>query len=332
MATVSEQANSVADNRRLGWVRLYRSFFTSEHYRGVKPEWRDCAMALIAFASYDSERRTIKGKIYDVTRGTLVGSRRYLADLCDVSEQCLRSALKFYEKLGFWTVKSTSDIHTITITNYDAYQSDSTQANQQLTSVQPAANQQLTQIKEIKNIRKNKSRDAASSEEQEKPPAEDPGSNLLEMPPPAPAQTEPKTGEVINRPRWLVDELYLEFVEEWKKAQPNVLEEDFTEAYFSFSKLDPSQKLKGIEGVRRRIAAGQFDPARPQMCGKPANYWRKEYKRDIPLPEDKHKEHVLSPEERQQSEAKLAAMKRMLAARTDHLIAQESTYEQSKAS
>ena len=137
-----------------GWIKL--------SYKLLEWEWYgDTNMVrlflhLLLKANYKPVRR--EGVTFG--RGVVVTSREELHRETGISPQSIRTCLKRLKSTNEITIKSTKKGTTITITNYDRYQSPGTNSNQEvnqeanrvLTNSQPTANQQLTNSKEYNNI------------------------------------------------------------------------------------------------------------------------------------------------------------------------------------
>lgn len=88
----------------------------------------------------------------DVKRGQIITSRSALSKELNLSEQIVRTCLGKLTSTGYINQQTTNKHTIITICDYDSWQqsakTNNQQANQQITSNQPATNQDL--IKEIK--------------------------------------------------------------------------------------------------------------------------------------------------------------------------------------
>lgn len=99
-----------------------------------------------------------------IKRGSRATSRSSLANELNMSEQCVRTAIKHLELTGEITSKSTSKYSVFTIVNYDKYQTnqqtEQPTINQQLTIEQPATNHNGTKNnkanKDNKEIKRDK--------------------------------------------------------------------------------------------------------------------------------------------------------------------------------
>jgi hypothetical protein len=120
-----------------------------------------------AFAHYCMKMAYWKpGKIYwqgkekELQPGQFYTGRIKLSKETGISQQSIRSAIKFLTNVKFLTSESTNKGSIITILNYEYYQSgednqpaDQPVSNQQPTSNQPATNQQVTTDEEVKKLR-----------------------------------------------------------------------------------------------------------------------------------------------------------------------------------
>jgi hypothetical protein len=151
-----------------GYIKLHRKILDWEWYSNSKMV--HLFLHLLISASHKS---TVFRGIH-LKRGQLVTGRFLLTKQTCISEQTIRTYLKWLKSTNEITIKSTNKFSIITICNYDRYNLETTeanqqinqQANQQLTSNQPATNQQLTTIKNVKNAKnvKNVKKRALESE------------------------------------------------------------------------------------------------------------------------------------------------------------------------
>jgi len=91
-----------------------------------------------------------------IQRGDLATSYSNLAKELDMSIQNVRTALEHLKLTSEVTIKSHNKYTIITISNYDKYQCDNTQANKQVTNNQQTTNKQLTTTKEYKEYKNDK--------------------------------------------------------------------------------------------------------------------------------------------------------------------------------
>ena len=137
-----------------GWVCFYRKIAKWEWY--TTPSMLHLFFHLIVMANHDDG----SWQGFKVKRGQLITGRKSLSDATGISEQSIRTCLTRLERTGEITQKSTNRFSIITLCHYNDYQDKKENANQQLTSNQPATNQQLTTnnnennvtIKQIKDV------------------------------------------------------------------------------------------------------------------------------------------------------------------------------------
>ena len=155
-------------NDNNSWIKLYRKF---EEW-----EWFHISEMVHLFINLlikaNNKDRKWRGIL--IKRGQLITGRIQLSQDTGISEQSIRTYLERLKSTSEITIKSTNKFSIITICNYDRYNLETTeanqqinqQANQQLTSNQPATNQQLTTIKNVKNAKnvKNVKKRALESE------------------------------------------------------------------------------------------------------------------------------------------------------------------------
>lgn len=122
------------------WIKLSSRMIDWEWYRDQNTK------ALFIHCLLKANWKDGKFEGHDIPRGSFVTGRKKLAQELGLSEQEIRTALKHLISTNELTIKKTNKFSIISIVNYEMYQ----QANQQLTSNQPATNQQLTTIEEEK--------------------------------------------------------------------------------------------------------------------------------------------------------------------------------------
>lgn len=106
--------------------------------------WSYCILK----ASYQEHDVIIGTQTVHLIPGQFIFGRKKAAEDLDLSEQEVRTILKYLEKSENLTIKSTNKFSIITIVNWNTYQGGGFEINQQinqpLTSNQPATNQPLT--------------------------------------------------------------------------------------------------------------------------------------------------------------------------------------------
>lgn len=129
-----------------GWIKIYRKI-TDWQWFDV-PEMVALWVHLLINANL--EEREWRG--VTIPRGSLVTSRKALAEESGLSEQQVRTCLSRLISTNEITIESTNKFTIITITNFDSYQprKEDNQPAQQPTT-QPTINQQSTTTKEYKN-------------------------------------------------------------------------------------------------------------------------------------------------------------------------------------
>ena len=158
-----------------GYVKLWRGIQDSAIITNPT------ALQLFIYFLTDASRtkRTFNsgGKIVTLHPGQLIIGRKIMAKALRLSEQKIRTGIKFLEKLGTITRNSTNKYTLVTLVKWHVYQNEQEETNQQVTSNQPAGNQQLTTTQDIKKLKKKEER-----EEIPLPPLESPESSKLSKP------------------------------------------------------------------------------------------------------------------------------------------------------
>ncbi|MGY3856151.1 conserved phage C-terminal domain-containing protein [Aeromonas intestinalis] len=114
---------NVDDNRRSGYVLLFKSMKDSPFYKD--PSRKALWIHLLIEAVHELTESTFNGNRLTLTRGQVVGSARYLGEACGVSEDSARRSLDAFEREGMITrisKQGTKGYTLITILNYDPYQ------------------------------------------------------------------------------------------------------------------------------------------------------------------------------------------------------------------
>ncbi|WP_322861893.1 hypothetical protein [Aeromonas allosaccharophila] len=128
LATSSEPAPvqrgcNVTDNRRSGFVLLYKSIKDTPFYRD--PSRKALWLHLLIEAAHERTEAAFNGNRLVLSRGQVVGSARSLGEACGVSEDSARRSLDVFEQEGMITRTSKQGIRgytLITVLNYDPYQ------------------------------------------------------------------------------------------------------------------------------------------------------------------------------------------------------------------
>lgn len=143
-----------------GFICSWRKSFDSDVTRNVNVWyfWSWC----LHRACYQEQKAIMNFQEIILQPGQLIFGRKKAAEDMPLSEQEIRTCIRFLEKIGNLTIKSTNRYSIITITNWAIYQDKDQRINQhinqQLASKQPATNQQLTtynkdkQLEQLKTI------------------------------------------------------------------------------------------------------------------------------------------------------------------------------------
>lgn len=121
-ALVSRGCN-VADNRRSGFVLLYKSLKEVPFYRD--PVRKALWLHLLLEAAHERCEVSFNGNRLLIQRGQVVGSARSLGEACGISEDSARRSLDAFEQEGMISRSSkqgTRGYTLVTLLNYDPYQ------------------------------------------------------------------------------------------------------------------------------------------------------------------------------------------------------------------
>lgn len=121
-APVSRGCN-VADNRRSGFVLLYKSLKEVPYYRD--PVRKALWLHLLLEAAHECCEVSFNGNRLLIQRGQVVGSARSLGEACGISEDSARRSLDAFEQEGMISRSSkqgTRGYTLVTLLNYDPYQ------------------------------------------------------------------------------------------------------------------------------------------------------------------------------------------------------------------
>lgn len=121
-APVSRGCN-VADNRRSGFVLLYKSLKEVPFYRD--PVRKALWLHLLLEAAHERCEVSFNGNRLLIQRGQVVGSARSLGEACGISEDSARRSLDAFEQEGMISRSSkqgTRGYTLVTMLNYDPYQ------------------------------------------------------------------------------------------------------------------------------------------------------------------------------------------------------------------
>ena len=121
-APVSRGCN-VADNRRSGFVLLYKSLKEVPFYRD--PVRKALWLHLLLEAAHERCEVSFNGNRLLIQRGPVVGSARSLGAACGISQDSARRSLDAFEQEGMISRSSkqgTRGYTLVTLLNYDPYQ------------------------------------------------------------------------------------------------------------------------------------------------------------------------------------------------------------------
>ena len=129
-----------------GWIKLHRQILDWEWYNDINV--KVLFLHLLLTANYEDKKW--QGTI--IKRGQLVTSRQHLAEQTGLSEQQVRTAIDKLKSTNNITTKSTNKYTTITIENYELYQSYDEYITNKQPATQPTNNHNIRN-KEDKKIR-----------------------------------------------------------------------------------------------------------------------------------------------------------------------------------
>lgn len=132
-----------------GWIKLHRGFTKFEWYQDAN------TMRVFLHLLITANHKEAKWQGNVIGRGQLITSREHLSRDLGLTVQVVRTSLLKLEKSENVTIKTTNRFTSISICNYDTYQSADVAinppVNQQITNKQPTDNQQITTNKNDKN-------------------------------------------------------------------------------------------------------------------------------------------------------------------------------------
>ena len=107
-----------------GYIKLYRQIFANEIWNDKEPfDRRSAWIDLLLLANHEDHTVVDKGKVIDAKRGQVNRSICQLAGRWNWSRGKVKRFLTLLENLKMCTVSSTTDGTTLTIENYETYQS-----------------------------------------------------------------------------------------------------------------------------------------------------------------------------------------------------------------
>lgn len=129
-----------------GWIKLHRQILDWEWYDDINV--KVLFLHLLLTANYEDK----KWQGTTIKRGQLVTSRQHLAEQTGLSEQQVRTAINKLKSTNNITTKSTNKYTTVTIENYELYQSYDEYITNKQPATQPTNNHNIRN-KEYKNKR-----------------------------------------------------------------------------------------------------------------------------------------------------------------------------------
>ena len=152
-------------SKDLGWIKIYRTLFESELWLGYPFTPGQAWIDLIGLANYAETEHFFRGQVQVVKRGQIATSEAYLAKRWHWSRSRVRRYIKMLEKLKMCTAIRTADGTTLTVENYDKYQSvrptlDTSLDTSDDTTVDTSGD---TQKKNIRNVKEGEERARGAS-------------------------------------------------------------------------------------------------------------------------------------------------------------------------
>lgn len=141
-----------------GYIKLHRVFLEWEWYDDLK------AKSLFIHCLLKANHEPKKWRGINIKRGQFVTSLKNLSLETGLSVQSIRTSIEKLEKTNELTHKSTKLNTTITVVNYNKYQSNQQTSNTPPTNEQQTSNKQPTTTKNDKNEKNDK-----KEENKEKP-------------------------------------------------------------------------------------------------------------------------------------------------------------------
>ena len=136
-----------------GWIKVYRELLTKPIWTNSTPEQKVVLITLLLMANHEDAEWDWGGKRFKVKKGEFVTSLESIRKSAGkrVSIQQIRTALDRFKTMQFLTYKATKSGRTITILNYEKYQSTPEGKQQRL---KQTGNKAVTTNKNDKNERK----------------------------------------------------------------------------------------------------------------------------------------------------------------------------------
>lgn len=135
-----------------GWLKFHRKL--ADHWCASDPNFFAVWFRLLAEANYEDKISLINGSTINVKRGHLIYGREAFSKRSGVSVSKLRRIMKVLAKEHMIDQQITNKYSIVSITNYDKYQS----LDQPKTSKRPTNDQQTTTPKELKEVKKKKTK------------------------------------------------------------------------------------------------------------------------------------------------------------------------------
>lgn len=141
----------------MGWIKVDRSLMSHWLWKSKEPfDKRSAWLDLLMMASYTDEKVEHNGRLIENKRGVVNRSLLYLAERWHWDRKKVRRFISVLEADRMVSVNATTQGTTITIENYDVYQSDGSTNNPTMGQRwDNAMDNDGTQYKKIRNKEEN---------------------------------------------------------------------------------------------------------------------------------------------------------------------------------
>lgn len=146
----------MTEEKEKGWIKLYRDLSDNWLWQEKPFSKGQAWVDLILLANHEEKKMPYKGEIIICKRGDVNLSIAYLSERWGWGRKKTRSFLTVLENDGMLTAKVTTNRTTLTIENYDKYQSRGTTKEQRKNSEGTAKEQRGNITKNDKNDKNDK--------------------------------------------------------------------------------------------------------------------------------------------------------------------------------
>ena len=143
------------------WIKLYRRIESSEIWR-MKPDYFKLWVFLLIRAARKPRTTTVNGVPVTLNKGDVLMSVEAIALACKVSEQTVRSFLKWCNRSNMIVKQKSHGVTHLSICNYSRLQeSGATEVKQK--SIKSATEVQLSREEEVKKVRREEDKTSYST-------------------------------------------------------------------------------------------------------------------------------------------------------------------------